>query len=481
VADVVVLGGSFCGLTTACLLADAGHRVTVLERDPPPPPEQEAAALEWRRPGTPQLRHSHALVGRGTALLERELPDVYAALLDADVHRIQSIDFLPPDIQDRAPRPTDDLPRCLTARRPVVDWVLGWQSAARRIDVVRTSARGLLVTDGRVVGVDADDQARTADLVVDASGRRSQVPAWLAAAGLSIEEETSPSGCMYLTRYYRLLPGAVPPPLQTGFSTSMPVDGFAALVFLGDGRTFSMSLQVEAHDKLLAQSRARFEDLLRVVPWTAPWVELGEPTGEVSVMAGITNTARHLRGVPGLINLGDAFATTNPTLGRGLSLSLIGSVALRDALGHSSSPLEWSEQLAEVRRTQVLPYVHEAWGLDERACAGMRARLYGEPLAGPGPEPLPEEVLRLVPVDRDAWQRAMLKNHLFEPPEFLYADAALRGRVLALRDGQAKQPPLVTREECLQAAGLDTAVDRPLIPAQPLQRVQRGARPRRGS
>lgn len=450
--DVLVLGGSFCGLTTACLLADAGHRVTVLERDPAAPADLETAALGWRRPGTPQLRHSHALLGRGVALLHDELPDVDCALADVGAHRIRSIDFLPPEVADRAPRPTDDLLGHWCVRRPVLDWVLEARAAVRDVAVVRTSVRGLLLEGRRVRGAVSDAGSHSADLVIDASGRRSQVPAWLAEAGWNVEEETSPSGCVYLTRYYRLRPGVTAPRLQTGHVTAMPVDGFVALVFGGDGDSFSMSLAVEAHDKEIVQTRFAFEALLRQIPWTAPWVEISEPTGPVSVMAGITNSARYLPDVTGLVHLGDAFATTNPTLGRGLSLSLIGSVALRDVLANSTDPVEWSRHLAEVRRSQVLPYVHEAWGIDERACAGMRARLYGEPEPEPGPEPLPEEVMALVATDRDAWQRGLLKNHLFSLPSTLYEDQGLRTRVLALRANPTPRTPTVTREQCLRAA-----------------------------
>ena len=37
-ADIVIVGAGVVGLGTALLLAQDGHRVTVLERDPQPPP-----------------------------------------------------------------------------------------------------------------------------------------------------------------------------------------------------------------------------------------------------------------------------------------------------------------------------------------------------------------------------------------------------------------------------------------------------------
>ena len=45
-SNVMVLGGGFCGLSSALMLARDGHEVTVLERDPSPVPANPDRAWE---------------------------------------------------------------------------------------------------------------------------------------------------------------------------------------------------------------------------------------------------------------------------------------------------------------------------------------------------------------------------------------------------------------------------------------------------
>ena len=61
------------------------------------------------------------------------------------------------------------------------------------------------------VVTDAGEELR-ADLVVDASGRRSQLPAWLAALGARTPyEELDDCGFVYYGRHFCSSDGSVPP------------------------------------------------------------------------------------------------------------------------------------------------------------------------------------------------------------------------------------------------------------------------------
>ena len=68
----VVLGASMSGLLAARVLADAYHRVTVVDRDWLP----ERAA---DRRGVPQGLHAHALLPRGAQALEELFPGIWPA------------------------------------------------------------------------------------------------------------------------------------------------------------------------------------------------------------------------------------------------------------------------------------------------------------------------------------------------------------------------------------------------------------------
>jgi phytoene dehydrogenase-like protein len=87
----VVLGASMGGLVAARVLADFYDKVTVVERDVLP---HDAA----NRRGVPQGRHVHALLGRGTAVLNELFPGFADELVGAgapsvDYHDLSEMYF----------------------------------------------------------------------------------------------------------------------------------------------------------------------------------------------------------------------------------------------------------------------------------------------------------------------------------------------------------------------------------------------------
>ena len=211
-AKVIVLGGGLSGLASGLMLARDDHDVTVLERDPSPVPDTPECAWEsWERHGVVQFRQAHYLQPRGRQVLEAELPDVRDALAAAGAARIDWARMLPPSITDREPRPGDERLVTLTARRPTLEYVFARAAEAQSgLSVRRGVSAARLETRERagavhVTGVrtDAGDVV-SADLVVDAMGRRSRLPALVReAGGPEVAEEAEDSGFIYYTRFFR--------------------------------------------------------------------------------------------------------------------------------------------------------------------------------------------------------------------------------------------------------------------------------------
>ena len=369
---IVVLGAGICGLVAGLLLARDGHEVTLLERSPAPlPDDPERAWEDWSRDGVAQFRQPHYLQPRGRALLEEELPDVADALAAAGALRFDVLGVMPPTIADRAPRPGDERFVTLTARRPVLEQVFG-RAAAEQVglDVRRgVSVRGLDVRGhgeiAHVTGVVTDRGERLrADLVVDAMGRRSPLPGWIADAGaVAPHEECEDSGFLYYSRFFRSHAGGLPP-FRTGPLT--PMGSFSILVLPADNDTWSVTLFTSVGDRPLKRrrERARWEAVLRACPAHMQWLE-GDPITDVLAMGGIVDRYRRLvvDGQPvvtGVALLADAWACTNPSAGRGMTLGMLHARHLRDlAREGDDDPLRFALAWDEVTETHVTPWYRD--------------------------------------------------------------------------------------------------------------------------
>ena len=176
------------GLTTAMLLADDGHQVVVVERDPAPAPAPAEAWDDWTRRGVNQFRLLHFLQPRFRLEAERALPRVVSALEAAGALRLNVMGGAPDQLTG-GPRAGDDDFAAVTARRPVAEAVLAACAEETPGVSVRRGVAVAGVTTGAeaLAGVPHVTGVRTeageeiaADLVVDATGRRSPLPDWVA-------------------------------------------------------------------------------------------------------------------------------------------------------------------------------------------------------------------------------------------------------------------------------------------------------------
>lgn len=468
-SSVIIAGGSVVGLGAALALADRGHQVEIFERlaDEPPADVEEAAA--WQRPTVPQAVHSHAFASRGCNLLRAGARDVYDALLAVGASEINLADFHPPTLPRFTRQPADANLRMLICRRSTFELVLRQRTLSRpgvRLTKDAT-VRGVITADDdpmRVTGLRlSNGQARSADIVVDATGRRSAAASWLAEAGLPAPVNTS-ENCKiaYYTRYYRLLATAPPGPLNRGFGAGGLWDSYTAVLFLGDNRTFSISIGVLPEDTEMKALRyeAAFEAVVSATPLLADWTAAGnsEPISPVYAMGGLDNSVRlPAAGEPqtkGFFQIGDATCTTNPAYGRGVSLGLQHAFMLADLL--DEYPAIDGRQSAEfAARTEALvrPWWEEAVANDRGRAALWEATLAGRPPSRPPAGVVTFGVAVAVSgQDEEVWRRIANEMMMLSPPASLYADPEIAqriGRVMAA--GMPPQLPGASRADLVGA------------------------------
>ena len=454
--SILIIGGGICGLGTALLLARDGHEVTVLERDAEPIPDSPGTAWDcWSRKGVAQFRQPYNFMPGLRAILEAHLPDVQDALCRAGAARYDLLNPLPPWLADRSPRPIDEKLWTFTARRPVAEWVFA--NAARdesRVTVRRgIQVTGLLTGSSAVAGTPhvvgvrtADGEELRADLVVDATGRQSPAPRWLAAIGARPPyEEQSDSGFTYYTRYFS---GARPARMAPGLA---PIGTFSILTLPGDNDTWSVTIFTASGDVPLKALRHedRWTNTVRACPLHAHWLD-GDPITGILAMGGIVDRYRQfvVDGAPvvtGLVAVADAWACTNPSAGRGLTVGVRHTVCLRDALRRDfDDPSALAQEFHVTTEAEIAPWYRAQIVTDRARFAEMEALREGrEPAA------VPDELwtgirslLSTMAADADLFRLGLEYIGTLTPVQEILRRPGVRDRIDAAQGAMQGRPPM---------------------------------------
>jgi 2-polyprenyl-6-methoxyphenol hydroxylase-like FAD-dependent oxidoreductase len=188
----------------------------------------------------------------------------------------------------------------------------------------------------------------------------------------------------------------------------------------------------------------------------------GEPFTDVDVMAGLEDRYRRLvvDGEPvvtGLVLVGDAWARTNPALGRGTSIGAVHARAVQQVLRE----VDLADADKVVRRVDdataatVEPLYRATLAFDRHRLAELAGEMTGRPYETDDPGWAMTKALTAAALaDPDARRLFARMALLVEPADQLFSDPAVVARIRSLGASAPRHPlPGPSRAEVLDAIG----------------------------
>jgi 2-polyprenyl-6-methoxyphenol hydroxylase-like FAD-dependent oxidoreductase len=233
-----------------------------------------------------------------------------------------------------------------------------------------------------------------------------------------------------------------------------PLGSFTLLTLAGDNDTWSLTLFVATGDAPLKAFRDPecFSSVVRACPLYAHWLD-GEPITDVLPMAGILDRYRRFvvdeRPVAtGFAAVGDAWACTNPSAGRGMSVGLVHAQLLRDVLRqHPDDLLSFAHAWDAETEEKVAPFYWNQIAADRLRIAEMHALRDGrEP---PPPDPVITRLGHAAGRDLDVFRGMVEMLTCLALPQEVFARPDMAAKVEAFGSDVPMQLPGPDRTELM--------------------------------
>ncbi|MDC8981442.1 FAD-dependent oxidoreductase [Mycobacterium marinum] len=343
-----VIGASIGGLCAARVLSDFYSKVIVCERDDLP-------STPSGRGTVPQDQHLHLLMARGAAELDTLFPGLLTDLVAAGVPMLDNRpDCIYLGAAGHVLGTGAKLRKQYTAylpSRPHLEWQLRRRVLAlgnveirqRKVrephfDPVRQRVTGLLLDDH-----DGDPELIASGLVIDAAGRGTRLPVWLTQWGYQRPpEETVDIGINYASQRLRIPDGlmrekivvtGVGPGQSLGLGMLCNEDGSWILTTFGVAKAKPPSTFGEMRELAYRLLPSRFVAALAAAG------PIGEPVFHAFPASRWRRYDKLSRFPAGIVALGDAVASFNPTFGQGMTMASLQAGHLRRALqSHPAEP-----------------------------------------------------------------------------------------------------------------------------------------------
>ena len=337
----VVIGASIGGLCAARVLSEFFDRVTVFERDDLPSTPGNRAAV-------PQGRHVHLLMARGALEFDELFPGLLDSMVAAGVpileNRPECIHFGAAGHVLGTGHTLQDQFTAYVPSRPQLEW----QIRRRVYDIPNVEIQHRSVAQPRfdfdaqrVTGVLLDSDADEpdfvlSDLVVDAAGRGTRLPVWLEQWGFQRPpEKTIDVGIGYASQQFRLPEGAIRERVIVAGASREEPRGLGLLGY-EDGTWMLTTFGVAK-----VEPPQSFPEMVALADTLLPERIAGalrraEPVGEVAFHRFPASRWRRYheldRFPAGIVPLGDAVVSFDPTYGQGMTMTSLQAGHLRRAL-----------------------------------------------------------------------------------------------------------------------------------------------------